>query len=224
MAERLKNTAEWAPLVKPSTKKDKHEQIGKWVADVAVSADPAHTFRDIASQSSISRDQEANTMPENTHTAPNSSVSPVSLPIRSVGVNEPAPIYSQPLSHLPDNRLPQSHGTNQMTSTSGQHNDSLQTDQRGTNTVAPSGTVQSTPALASHRSSSATKVAVSSLSTAPNSRIHRLREPISTRKRSKKEEIILLRASRINGSKCPPWNHEPESTEFVLQQGEALFT
>ena len=224
MAERLKNTSDWAPVVNPPTKTDKHDQIGKWVAEVAVSADSTHTFRDTTSQSSISQDREANPVSTNTHAAPHSSASPVSLPMRSTGVNAPLPAFSQPLNNLLENRLPQPHSSNPMAPTRGQYNDGLHAGQRGTNTVASSGTAQSLSALASHRSSSATKVAVSSLSTPASSRIHRLREPISTRKRSKKEEIILLRASRINGSKCPPWSQDPVSTEFVPQQGEALFT
>jgi calpain-7 len=243
MAERIKRTGEWASLVNPSTvnpstvnpsivnpsivnpsTKNKHEQIGQWVADVAVSADPTHMFRDTASQSSASHERGAITVPLTTQASPNVSVPPVSLPIRSADANEPAHVYSQSLNTLPENRLPQSHDSISMAPTGGQHSGGLQTGQRATDTVASSTAGQSTPAFSLYRSSSATKVAVSSLSTASNSRIHRLREPISTRKRSKKEEIILLKASRINGFKCPPWDKEPASTEFVVQQGEELFT
>jgi calpain-7 len=244
MAERIKRTGEWASLVNPSTvnpstaspstvnpstvnpstENDKHEQIGQWVADVAVSADLTHTFRDTASHSSASCDRGAIAVPLTTQASANVSVPPVSLPIRGTNVNEPAHVYFQSPNNLPGNRLPQSHDSISMAPTGGQHNSGFQSGQRATDTVTPSTAGQSTPALASHRSSSATKAAVSSLSTASNSRIHRLREPVSTRKRSKKEEIILLKASRINGFKCPPWDKEPTSTEFVVQQGEELFT
>jgi calpain-7 len=234
MAERIKRTGEWASMVKPSTanpstvnpstENDKHEEIGQWVADVAVSADPTHTFSDAASQSSASHDRGAIAVPLTTQASPNVSFPPVSLPIRSADMNEPAHVYSQSPNNLPENRLPQSYDGISMVPTDGQHSGGLQTGQRATDTVGSSTARQSAPALASHRSSSATKVAVSSLSTASNSRIHRLREPISTRKRSKKEQIILLKASRINGFKCPPWEKDPGSTEFVVQQGEELFT
>lgn len=60
-------------------------------------------------------------------------------------------------------------------------------------------------------------------STAPYSQIHRLREPLSTRKRSKKEDIILLKASMVNGFKCPPWKENPSSSEFELQAGAEPF-
>jgi hypothetical protein len=56
------------------------------------------------------------------------------------------------------------------------------------------------------------------------SHIHRLAEPVSTRKRSRKEDIILLRASVVNGFKCPPWDRNPPTAEFVPQEGQTLFT
>lgn len=61
-------------------------------------------------------------------------------------------------------------------------------------------------------------------SLASYSHIRRLAEPLSTRKRSKKEEIILLKASMVNGFKCPPWDKFPSPAEFVRLQGEDLFT
>jgi calpain-7 len=59
-------------------------------------------------------------------------------------------------------------------------------------------------------------ISATSPSLAGYSHIRRLREPLSTRKRTKKEEIILLKASIVDGSKCPPWDKPPSSTEFVL--------
>lgn len=53
--------------------------------------------------------------------------------------------------------------------------------------------------------------------------IHRLAEPISNRKRSKKEDIILLKASVVNGFKCPPWDKTPSTSEFLLQGGRDAF-
>ena len=58
---------------------------------------------------------------------------------------------------------------------------------------------------------------------ASHSHIHRLTEPVSTRKRSRKEDIILLKASVVNGFKCPPWDQSPAPTEFALQNGQELF-
>jgi calpain-7 len=60
-------------------------------------------------------------------------------------------------------------------------------------------------------------------SVASYSHIRRLPEPVSTRKRTKKEEIVLLKASVIDGFKCPPWDRPPVSTEFLLTaQAEAF--
>lgn len=54
--------------------------------------------------------------------------------------------------------------------------------------------------------------------------IHRLKEPISTRKRTKREDIVLLRASMVNGFKFPPWDKNPSAAEFVPEEGSAWFT
>lgn len=48
------------------------------------------------------------------------------------------------------------------------------------------------------------------------SHVRTLREPLSSRKRAVKEEIILLKASLVNGIKCPPWDKIPSSDEFAL--------
>ncbi|KAF2814625.1 cysteine proteinase [Mytilinidion resinicola] len=44
-----------------------------------------------------------------------------------------------------------------------------------------------------------------------------LKEPISSRTLSKKEQIILLKASRINGFVFPPWKEPPVPSEFHLE-------
>ncbi|KAF2869039.1 calpain-like protease palB/rim-13 [Massariosphaeria phaeospora] len=61
-------------------------------------------------------------------------------------------------------------------------------------------------------------------SLAPASYIRRLAQPTSSRKLTKKEEIRLWKSSFVNGFKCPPWNKDPLSSEFVLADGEDLFT
>jgi calpain-7 len=53
--------------------------------------------------------------------------------------------------------------------------------------------------------------------------VRKLREPISSRKRTRKEEIILLKASLVNGVKCPPWDKIPSVDEFALD-GSGFFT
>lgn len=53
--------------------------------------------------------------------------------------------------------------------------------------------------------------------------VHRLIEPLSTRKRTRKEDIILLKASVVNGFKCPPWDKSPAAAEFLWENGQNLF-
>jgi calpain-7 len=53
--------------------------------------------------------------------------------------------------------------------------------------------------------------------------VRRLTEPVSTRKRSRKEDIILLKASVVNGFKCPPWDKVPAAAEFVPENGQEVF-
>ncbi|KAF2105952.1 hypothetical protein BDV96DRAFT_508599 [Lophiotrema nucula] len=52
--------------------------------------------------------------------------------------------------------------------------------------------------------------------------VRRLKEPVSTREMAKKEQIILLRASVVNGFKFKPWDKPPTSEEFALE-GDGLF-
>lgn len=40
--------------------------------------------------------------------------------------------------------------------------------------------------------------------------------PIARRKLTKREEILLLRASKLNGLVFPPWDGTPDAAEFVL--------
>ncbi|KAF2723461.1 cysteine proteinase [Polychaeton citri CBS 116435] len=51
-----------------------------------------------------------------------------------------------------------------------------------------------------------------------------LKEPRSTRELSRAEQILLLRASQLNGFKFPPWKDAPSNGEFEINDGEELFT
>lgn len=50
-----------------------------------------------------------------------------------------------------------------------------------------------------------------------------LREPQSTRKLPTSEQILLLKASWLNGFKFPPWTAPPQPSEFELKDGEDVF-
>ncbi|OAX80560.1 hypothetical protein ACJ72_05105 [Emergomyces africanus] len=52
----------------------------------------------------------------------------------------------------------------------------------------------------------------------------RLREPVSTRNLSNREQIILLEDSKLNGFVFPPWSGVPDPREFELEEDHDLFT
>ncbi len=49
------------------------------------------------------------------------------------------------------------------------------------------------------------------------------KNPESTRKPSRAEQILLLKASYLNNFKFPPWTTPPAPDEFDLADGESLF-
>ncbi|KAL1884683.1 cysteine protease [Paecilomyces lecythidis] len=53
--------------------------------------------------------------------------------------------------------------------------------------------------------------------------ILKLTEPVSTRKLTTREEIILLEGAKLNGFLFPPWTTAPDPEEFELENGEELF-
>lgn len=58
---------------------------------------------------------------------------------------------------------------------------------------------------------------------APPTTARVLKEPTSTRKLSKQEQILVLKASYLSGFKFPPWSEAPKAEEFELNDGEELF-
>ncbi|OCK78271.1 cysteine proteinase [Lepidopterella palustris CBS 459.81] len=61
------------------------------------------------------------------------------------------------------------------------------------------------------------------LVTERRTQIRNLVEPISTRKLPKKEEILLLKSSKVNGFTFAPWNAPPKSSDFMLPNGADSF-
>lgn len=49
-----------------------------------------------------------------------------------------------------------------------------------------------------------------------------LQEPLSSRTLLKGEQILLLKASFLNGNKFSPWTERPSAMDFQLQDGETL--
>lgn len=52
---------------------------------------------------------------------------------------------------------------------------------------------------------------------------HKLQSPVSTRKLTTREEIILLEGAKLNGFIFPPWVGPPKPEEFQREEGEELF-
>lgn len=50
-----------------------------------------------------------------------------------------------------------------------------------------------------------------------------LKEPVSKRKLTTREEIILLESAKLNGFLFPPWKHDPSPEEFELVGDEGQF-
>lgn len=55
------------------------------------------------------------------------------------------------------------------------------------------------------------------------SKLKKLNEPVSTRKLTTAEEILLLKASKLNGFKFPPWKGPPLDADFVLKDDQVRF-
>lgn len=55
------------------------------------------------------------------------------------------------------------------------------------------------------------------------SKTFKLKEPKSIREISKAEQILIFKASYLNGFKCPPWTGSPAASDFAPKDGENLF-
>lgn len=51
-----------------------------------------------------------------------------------------------------------------------------------------------------------------------------LKEPISERELTTREKIILLEASKLHGSRFPPWTSSPMLSDFEKLSGQPYFT
>jgi calpain-7 len=236
-AGRIKNDANWKPAVEPQERTPQRLDINQWAAEVTSARSPIAGHEDNASESNVSRHGLSST------TAPVDNVSvssgKLSNSLSFTGQrgcdqrSEPdrkatcSPVLLIDLSSDQSSSLP--HFTSNAL-TNARHEDRpqakwspametpvLSSANVGTSpTPAPSST--HIPTTVSHEGA-----ASASPSMASYSHIHRLAEPVSTRKRSRREDIILLKASMVNGFKCPPWEKNPSANEFIAQQDMEIF-
>ena len=84
-----------------------------------------------------------------------------------------------------------------------------------------SGTVSSSGRSASTNATSASRGSTMGSS---SSSVGKTRVPRSRREMTRGEQILLMRGSKLNGCKFPPWGATPNVQDFVLEQGAELFT
>jgi calpain-7 len=235
-AGRIKNDANWEPTAGPDQARTKNEQIGQWAAEVVSAQSPTPTPEDTASQSSLSRHGlSSTTAPIDNVSIPSGKISISSISRTDRPGYDQEPGFAHKATHGPVESLidPQdNHSSSPLDAKMNTHTDARHKDRPSTQPSALvdreahlsmaipllSSPIPHVPGNVTHEGAASTLP-----SPAPYSHIRRLAEPVSTRKRSKREDIILLKASMLNGFKCPPWDKNPVPSEFVLQQDTALF-
>jgi len=214
VAARIKNSTSWTPSGTQVQAGTKNGQIGQWAEDVAITRGPeAAAFKRATSPSGSSR----HNLSSATTPVENTCIPPCNPPT-SLRTNAPnAGSFSESASSMKSGDTPPV----LVDLLDGRKASSSR------NATIPMGAKTSilrSPASETRKIVEKAEVSSTSPSIAPFSQIHRLVEPRSTRKRSKKEDIILLKASVVNGFKCPPWDKPPSSDEFLANEGIELFS
>ncbi|KAF1920465.1 hypothetical protein BDU57DRAFT_437660 [Ampelomyces quisqualis] len=237
-AGRIKSDANWRPLVEPPQAQAHRLNIGRWAEEV-ISAQSANTeHEDSISLSSFSRAGLTSTTAPVDHVSLPSGATPtssVSGNKRSESVqgrpsHQNAAINPSPLL----TGFSDDHSSRRIQLTFGAPTDTRHGErQQAAETSAADrftfpGAIADTPltlaySASGHNNETQQGDTKAAPSLASYSHIHRLVEPTSTRKKSKREDIILLKASMVNGFKCPPWDKNPFPSEFVAHQDEEPF-
>ena len=243
VADRIKNSKEWAPLAPPKQERTKNEEIGRWAADVAQSAASAAPYQGASPQPAAALLVDISSTPavaQNTRAASGNSLTPTSTTIvgsqnahDSVDLKgaRKGDIFGSliDLSNRRFNPLdanatspyvdatPYTNPQPIVKNESDVEKAPIVAPKAGQGLISPPADVQCHDLHIQNSTGSA-------VPPASHSHVRRLKEPISTRKLTKKEEIILLKASVVNGFKCPPWDKNPASAEFALEDGADLFS
>ncbi|KAJ8111713.1 hypothetical protein OPT61_g5757 [Boeremia exigua] len=207
VADRIKKSSDWTRLTKqPET--NNNAQIGQWMANVDSSGTPVPAYEEtVFSESSSTYSFPRTAAPANARsTSGNTPFSSVSFPSQvspdgSLYRDDPRQALN-PLIDLSDDRLPPTHGHSSNFNTDTQRKDRFQIHGRDAGLSPDAG----------HK--------------APTLSANSIQQPQNPQSRGeqKKEEIILLKASAVNGFKCPPWDKNPAPTDFTPQDGQKLFT
>ncbi|KAL5116824.1 cysteine protease [Pleosporales sp. CAS-2024a] len=242
-ASRIKSDDNWTPAAKSHPVSSGKLDINQWAANVDSASSTSTGLGNSTSQSSASHhahssaNEPIDKLSTTSGDAGNISTSLSSVTVRSKQTHALTHILPRSQTdghnHLTDLLVDDFLSPNQVdsgASTDTRYEDRPPTkhdraaDAPSSSEVALSSSPVPTPALPPSASVHNEVSASASPSMAPYSSIRRLVEPASTRKRSKREDIILLKASIVNGFKCPPWDNNPPSEEFVLGQSEGLYT
>ncbi|KAI4668487.1 uncharacterized protein J4E78_002314 [Alternaria triticimaculans] len=235
-ADRIKADDTWTPLVKPQSSNSRDERVGQWAKEVAGTATPGTTFEDSTSRSNTSRWALSSTTGpiDGPATSGKSSAFSFSAFVHQSDLSSAVPSFQQdarrdlmPLIDLSDDAFPID-VPSAVTDASHEDSSNAKIDRdnhpkNGHEFVLNSSAVPQPSSAESQSGVPGSQTAALTPSTAPHSQIHRLREPISSRKLPTKESIILLKASTVNGFKFPPWDKTPSADEFV-SEGEAAYT
>jgi calpain-7 len=238
VAGRIKNDTKWKPSVEPPQARTRNERIDQWATEV-VSAQSSTGLEDIVSQSSLSRHGLASTTaPVDDASAPSGKYSASSVSFG--GWNEHAhhsrctqqsvQTASELIIDIAEGPLLSSDLKSSLPTDAGNKGKPKHNLRDAPNAqvspISPAAAVPSHSSFVQHPEQDATQNQTTPLgpSIAAYSHIHRLAEPVTTRRRSKREDIILLKASMVNGFKCPPWDKNPIPDEFVPHPEAELFT
>jgi calpain-7 len=237
-AGRIKNDANWKPAVEPQGRMSQRLNINQWAAEVVSAQSTTTGYEDNASDSNVSRHGlSSTTAPVDYVSVSSGKPSTSFLPFtgrRGCGQDSEAdrtamcsPVL---LIDLSDDHFSSLSDFTSNALTDARNEDRPQAKRSPkmdtqTFSSATVGTFLTPAAPAPHLRTKVTRegAASASPSMASYSQIHRLAEPVTARKRSTREDIILLKASMVNGFKCPPWDKNPSPSEFMAQEDTEFF-
>lgn len=238
-ADRIKNDVDWRPTAALRQESSQGMNINQWAADLVSAQSPSVGSEYATEQASSLRLGLSSTTatPDNASSSSGKYISfRTSLtshegPIRRKGILEKLMHYSDvPLIEPSNNHFPILEEFIPSSTADIRHEDRPQPVsepifEKYLPPVAKfSALSEPADALQDQTSTMRDKAHSSSPSKTVYSHVHRLTEPISTRRRAKREDIILLKASMVNGFKCPPWDRNPSPDEFVAIRNTELFT
>ena len=227
-ADRIKKNENWTPLVPPV-----RQSVQQWAADVFPGS-PPHQASSAQSMSSVLADLSLNPTGDTCATSGKSHMLSSTTLQASQNTHDPADLRD-PKSGIFDSHvgISKSHWDPLIMNPSSPLVDSQpKANSQGNGNVNDGlGIAQSlvvTPKLDQSSASPPMHIQHDEQHQAPpiasQPRVRKLAPPVSTRKLTKKEQILLLKASVVHGFKCPPWDANPASSEFALSEGAEIFT